>query len=429
MQQFGARLQRLAKAGFPLAVAHRVWVYATTGAIVHLQGVSLYSAIEMQRFNDLQIHFLSWMTGRRLTERDVAIALLPTHEGGVGLPNHARAAITNFLSTQSRLARSVSSKLNLSVEEYLAQHPTIASQLAQATAAARAQGASASIIPSPASHGERNRKSKGNALAKALQHATHNEILSHLSDSHHLRFKGQARRGASLWLAHVLPRGEAPADPTWATMLRQRLLMPFPGAASLPDTPDPQCLHSTVQCHTCSSTMDPDGLHEVLCGIGGGPNIRHDRGRDWLAEKVKDACGGRTATEQAHPHADGTPGRMDIKHDSAFGHLDIDITIPSLFTTNRRELLRRQQDPTRAIRAAVAAKHSTYGSGVLAFVMDDIGAMGVKAHRLIHALAVQTVGEANAPATATAWKAELQHIVLQATASMAQAARGQPRTA
>eukprot|EP00973_Karenia_brevis_P006471 880966-Karenia_brevis.AAC.1 len=42
------------------------------------------------------------------------------------------------------------------------------------------------------------------------------------------RLRGQGRRGASLWMHEPLPDGEAPADPTWETMMRQRALMTNP---------------------------------------------------------------------------------------------------------------------------------------------------------------------------------------------------------
>ena len=74
---------------------------------------------------------------------------------------------------------------------------------------------------------------------------------------------------------------------------------------------------------------------------------------------------------------------MDIKHDSAFGHLDIDVIIPSLHTSNVREALRRQHAPERAIRAGIADKLATYGPGVLAFAVDDAGAIGAGALRLL----------------------------------------------
>ena len=120
---------------------------------------------------------------------------------------------------------------------------------------------------------------------------------------------------------------------------------------------------------------------------------------------------------------------MDIKHDSSFAHLDIVVTIPSLFTSNVRETLRRQKDPGRAIRAATADKLRLYGAGILAFAADDVGGLGSRASRLLRPVAEQAGGATQAASLFTEWKAELQHIILQSTTSMAQAARGQPRTA
>ena len=122
-------------------------------------------------------------------------------------------------------------------------------------------------------------------------------------------------------------------------------------------------------------------------------------------------------------------GRMDLKHDSAFGHLDIDVTITSIYTSNVREALRRESAPERAIRSGVAEKLKRYGPGVIAFAADDTGAIGAGALRLLRKMAVQSVGECLATKLFTQWRAELQHIILQATVGMAQAARGVPRTA
>ena len=120
---------------------------------------------------------------------------------------------------------------------------------------------------------------------------------------------------------------------------------------------------------------------------------------------------------------------MDIKHDSAFGHLNIDVTIPSLHSSSVREALRRQHAPERAIRAGIADKLTTYGPGVIALAVDDTGAIGAGALRLLGQLAWQLGGESEGPRLLLSWRAELQHIVLQATAGMAQGARGLPRTA
>ena len=423
MATFGGNLRRLTSAGLPMAIAHRLWVYATTGAIVHLQSVDLFSKDEMQRFNDLQSQHMTWMTGRDLTDRDRKLAGLRV---GGGLPDYARAATSNFLAAQSRLAHTVCSKLDIpTVEEYLDRRPDIQAKVRTATSAASAAGVPYATLPKISSCNRQKRK--GNKVSAKMQETVTQEVATQLPPALKLRLQGQARRGSSLWMSEVMPHGEAPADATWSTMMRQRMLMPSPGSA----------LVVTGQCHCCSSQgrrcgqdNDLDGTHELLCPVGGGANLRHDQVKEWLADKLRDACGGRTQLEQPHPYASRPGnGRMDIKHDSAFGHLDIDVTIPSLFSSNVRETLRRQRDPMRAMRAAVMEKHQLYGGGVLAFAADDVGGLGPRASRLLRQLACRAAGEAEAARTFTAWKAELQHLVLQSTAAMAQVARGQPRTA
>ena len=226
-----------------------------------------------------------------------------------------------------------------------------------------------------------------------------------------------------------MPDGEAPANATWGAMIRQRLLMPRPGALQVVDD-DPHCCHTGQRGQQCPAKIDPDGVHEALCNLGGGPLMRHNQVRDWLAEKVKEAFGGRTQTEQPHPLANGRGnGRMDIKHDSSHGHLDIDVTVVSIHTSNVREAMRRQSDPNRALRAGIADKLATYGPGVLAFAVDDTGAISTPALRLLRRLALACGGEVLAPKLLMNWRAELQHVVLQATAGMAQSACGAPRTA
>ena len=173
--------------------------------------------------------------------------------------------------------------------------------------------------------------------------------------------------------------------------------MPGPGAPIPPSEPS-HCAHVSQLGRRCGSAMGNDGVHECLCNLGGGPLIRHNRVREWLADKLRESFGGKTLTEQPHPLANSRGmGRMDIKHDSAFGHLDIDVTIPSIYTSNVREALRRQQAPERAIRGGVADKLATYGPGVIAFAVDDAGAVGAGALRLLRRLAWQSGGESEGP--------------------------------
>ena len=175
--------------------------------------------------------------------------------------------------------------------------------------------------------------------------------------------------------------------------------------------------------------MDEEGKHEHLCNLGGGPSLRHDRVREWLAGKLREAYGGATDTEQPHPLASGAPGRMDIKHGSAFGHIDIDVTIATLHTVNVREALRRKTAPGRALKQGIGEKLSHYGPGVLAFAMDDTGAICNSGLRLLRKLAWAAGGAHAGPRLYNSWRAEVQHIVLGTTAGMAQRARCMPRTA
>lgn len=228
-----------------------------------------------------------------------------------------------------------------------------------------------------------------------------------------------------------LAAGAAPADATWQVMLRQRALMASPGTAVAAAGPQP-CAHRYARGAgaQCPGLVDPDGSHEALCNVGGGPSVRHNRVREWLAERLRDAFGGTTRMEVPHPHAGGRGmGRMDVKHDGAAGHLDVDVTVVSVRTADPAEALRRRTAPERALRAGVADKLRAYGPGVLAFAVDDTGAVSAGAMRLLHRMAFAVAGEAEGPLELTRSRAALQLIVLQATAAMAQSAAGAPRTA
>ena len=431
MHHFGGRLRALTDAGLPEAVAHRLWVYATTGGIVHLQGVDYYTATEMRPFDVLQADHAAWMAKRDLTAKEAALASLPANSGGGGLACHTRAAVSNFLSTSARLSHTISQAMDWpSVEEYMTARPDLTQRREAATRAAREAGAPASSIPSPSSAGGCARvKKAAKRLTTAMQQQARQEIAGELDTHQYLRLQVQSRRGAGLFLQDVLPKGNAPANATWNTEWRQRLLLPGPGADAPPSGPA-LCQIRYVKSHnTCQQPLHAHAAHEHLCGVGGFRDIRHNQCRDWVKERLDESVGGRSLTEQPHPYTNRPGmGRMDIKHDSCFGHLDIDITIPSIYSDNPRETLRRHQQPNRAIRDAIREKQRKYGASVLAFAVDDLGVLSHPATELLRRLAQRDSGEHNYRATLQAWKAEIQHMVLAATAGMAQAARGQPRT-
>ena len=181
------------------------------------------------------------------------------------------------------------------------------------------------------------------------------EVGNELNPGQQAQLRGQARRGTSLWMASPLADGDAPADATWQVMMRQRTLMTASGATTL-DPGERRCAHRAGQPGSgiCRARLTDDATHEALCNLGGGPTIRHDRVREWLGSKLKEAFGGRTQTEVPHPLARGMGmGRMDLKHNGAQGHLDVDVTIVSIRSSCPAERLRRKTAPDRALRAGV----------------------------------------------------------------------------
>ncbi len=89
--------------------------------------------------------------------------------------------------------------------------------------------------------------------------------------------------------------------------------------------------------------------------------------------------------------------RIDIKHDIAHDHVDIDVTISSVSTTNAREALRRQIASEPALRAVIDDKVKTYGSVVQAAALDHTEAISGEALRLLRGLASAAVGDEERP--------------------------------
>ena len=98
-------------------------------------------------------------------------------------------------------------------------------------------------------------------------------------------------------------------------------------------------------------------MHEFLCNLGGAQDTRHSEFRDWLADKSRDAFGGRWMTEQdIQPPLVRKAGHID-----GIGWLDgapvlIDAVVPSNATKDKEELRRRRVDTTRVVREAEKRK-------------------------------------------------------------------------
>ena len=119
---------------------------------------------------------------------------------------------------------------------------------------------------------------------------------------------------------------------------------------------------------------------------------------------------------------------MDIRAEGTpYGKLEIDVTVGAVATVDRDEIARRVREPGRALRAAVGRKLRRYGAQVLAFAIDDCGRLAAGACRLLRDIS-QTHGPDDAAQEYGRLVAELQHIVLAASASSAQTARGEARS-
>ena len=111
-----ARLRQVSAAGLPIAIAHKIWVFASSAAITHLQAASFCTQALMLQFQGLQRDHLRWISGREPSKKDFEVACLPE---GLGLPDHVGSALTNFLAGQSRVLPGVCSALGIPTVEEL----------------------------------------------------------------------------------------------------------------------------------------------------------------------------------------------------------------------------------------------------------------------------------------------------------------------
>ena len=119
-------------------------------------------------------------------------------------------------------------------------------------------------------------------------------------------------------------------------------------------------------------------------------------------------------------------GRMDVVVHRHGQKLLIDVVVSTTATDQAAELARRRHEPGRSLRTAAVRKLTRYGPSVLAFAAEDSGRLGSGTIRLLKELAKEQGDDAALEYQRLA--SELQHVVLSATATMLQVARGQPPT-
>ena len=420
------RLEVLSHAGLPPAVRHQLWLYASAGAVNHLLACSYYRPDQLMGLDALQRSHLAWVSQRDVDINTEALASLPASRGGIGLPCYSKSAPAIFLAAQSRLMPATATLLGLASPVQIRQLDTnLSEQIDAARDLLLSRGCRSMHLPFGPAAPTAVRTTRTMVVP---QHKLVVEALkTSLAPSAVARFLGQANSAAGTWLHEHFPGGQAQPSATWHTMMRGRLLLTAPGVATLPAPT--LCGRSYAAGGSCNRHLCDDGAHEYVCAVGGFPEFRHNRVRDWLAQQVRELWACRVQTEEpvATPLVKSS-GRMDVVAHRLGAKVLIDVVVGTTFSDNAAEASRRAREPGRSLRMAASRKLARYGPSVLPFTVEDTGRLGSGAMRLLKELASETEQQEDIGAEYRRLVAELQHIVLGATASMLQAARGQPPT-
>ena len=232
------------------------------------------------------------------------------------------------------------------------------------------------------------------------------------------------------------PQGQPTmSNADWRAGLRRRILLPAPALQEPPTGPTPcrQQSHFT-EGTVCTCQLDPEGIHEELCNIGGGVNRRHNAVRTWLASKFRELTHCRIAEEYfvptldkdyapspAHPTGRSVRARIDVITQDDTDTTMYDVVIANIATTDKAELKRRTTEPGRAARLAAIGKRTRYDGHVIPFAIEDTGRLHPQAARTLHTLASHTI---NPQDTYPTLVAELQTIIFSTSMSFQRTARG-----
>lgn len=424
LQALQTGLFYLCEEGLSPAIAHEMWLYASTGAITHLLACNHFPPDQLSQLDTLQLQHLRWIIARSPDPKTQLLASLPAALGGIGLPSYSTAAPALFLAAQGRTIPVITQLMGWGSHQRLLEgNPKLRDNIAAARSALIGAGTKYFQLPFGASNPLKTQSTKD--MLRPVHLARHAALVSQLAVPSQVRLKGQACAEAGAWIHMATPGGAPKPANTWRTMMRLRLLLPAPGTAQPPEHGS-TCNHCLADGTRCPHQLDDAGTHEILCAAGGLIDARHHRTRDWVAEKCHDELHCKISVERDVTLPLVTrAGRMDLIVHRADGPLLIDTVIASCATSNQEELSRRLADPTRALRDAETRKRNRYGAAVLPVAIEDTGRLGNGTKRLLRMLARQ----AEDPGVSYRQLAgELQSLVLAATASLLQAARGEATT-
>ena len=421
------RLFQLNQDGLGAAIVHQTWLYASGGAVTHLQATACHAAHELDELDSLQKAHLRCITERADTDDILKLAKLPLRMGGVALPDVHLQARAVFLSAQSRILPATAKLFpGTTVPEMLQADARMRGNIEGARLWMRNAGCPDHALPFGPEGLTQQKRSRD--MTKPIQKSTAAALKQRLPTKAAAYMTSQASPKASQWLMEACPFGKPQPDPTWRTMMRTRLLQPSPGVPATPPVGG-ECANVNANGVRCARGLEGDEAHEHYCAVGGGALQRHNRAESWLASRMREYwCCPVREEYRTSEDIQGRPGRMDITARRPEGVLEVDVTIATVASVNQAELLRRTREPGRAARLEVKNKLRRYGPSVLAFAIEDTGRLAPGTCRLLRDLAGSQM-ESPVQEEYQKLVRELQHIVLAASASMLQSARGQPRTA
>ena len=203
------------------------------------------------------------------------------------MPSYLVTAPAVFLAAQSRVLPRTAELLGLgSADQLLAADPQLSEQITKARAALLDAGCRSSQVPFGAAEPSAQKRARN--MVKPQQRKLRDSLRQELPAFSAARFNSHASSKASNWLNEHFPGGSPKPGATWRTMTRHRPLMVAPGLPQ-PHTAATTCRHCTREGRPCPCALDPAGVHEHLCNLGGGVDGRHNALRDWLGDKVRDA--------------------------------------------------------------------------------------------------------------------------------------------
>ena len=165
------------------------------------------------------------------------------------------------------------------------------------------------------------------------------------------RLVQQTAQGSAAWLTEPFNEfGGTTQDKVFDTMIRMRLLMDSPGTDKAPLAGAQPCCarRGRVQTRTCGHALDDKGKHDMICGTGGITESRHNRVRDWLANKTRELEGATVFLErEVSPPFVKQKGRMDLNFKDARNpeHAFTDVVKATGWAPNDKEADRKLEDP------------------------------------------------------------------------------------